>query len=63
MKNKLQILATVALHVLIFSPMSRRGRLLKKALLFCMGQGICGHGPPFIPLSMETQIMGRNMRG
>lgn len=27
--------------------MSRRGRLLNEALLFCMGQGICDHGPPF----------------
>lgn len=27
--------------------MSRWGRLLNEALLFCMGQGICDHGPPF----------------
>lgn len=47
MKNKLQALCNSSFACTYFSPMSRRGRLLNEALLFCMGQGICDHGPPF----------------
>lgn len=47
-KISYQLFATVASHGWIyFSPMSRQGRILNEALLFCMGQGICDHGPPF----------------
>lgn len=47
MKNKLPALCNSSFTCTYFSPMSRRGRLLNEALLFCMGQGICDHGPPF----------------
>lgn len=47
MKNKLPALCNSSFDWTYFSPMSRQGRLLNEALLFCMGQGICDHGPPF----------------
>lgn len=47
MKNKLPALCNSSFAWTYFSPMSRQGRLLNEALLFCMGQGICDHGPPF----------------
>lgn len=47
MKNKLPAVCNSSFTCTYFSPMSRQGRLLNEALLFCMGQGICDHGPPF----------------